>query len=150
LYSREENFLKNYNNEMIDNIKSDLDFIIFHYLGKRKDTKFWKNFKKNNEITENVKKIYNLWNNNVPKVKDLFDKKIEKFNHFPYYTWYTYAMFTQNISIESLSNFVEKNNLNQYKEKRNILKNLQKEVASNCIDHDEFLEIVKKNNVKFI
>jgi tryptophan halogenase len=54
--------IKLYNEIVGNNMDSTLDFIYLHYVTKRKDSAFWKNFKDNHPPTERIKDILYLLN----------------------------------------------------------------------------------------
>jgi tryptophan halogenase len=67
-------------NELVTNSMSDtLDFVYLHYMTKRNDSDFWKNFRKNYPPTERVAKILDLMKNNNLRVYDIEDIKTPTF-----------------------------------------------------------------------
>jgi tryptophan 7-halogenase len=55
-----ETGIKLYNEIVGNNMDDTLDFVYLHYMTKRKDSEFWKNFKENHPPTERIKNILYL------------------------------------------------------------------------------------------
>ena len=146
LYSKDEIYCKRYNYMISLFIKYNVEFISFHYLTNRKDTDFWKNFKKNNLMPEFSKELIKTWNLRAPSHHDLL--KMNDF--FPFYTWYVYGAYSGNISSKFVDKIVVENNLMQYSDKRNYLKNMQKELSDMCMEHREFILDVKSGDIKIV
>ena len=62
--------------EMWDNIR---DFIIFHYITPRKDTKFWINSSKEERYSPRLKRLLEIWKHRMPRQIDYINDKSNNF-----------------------------------------------------------------------
>ena len=62
--------------EMWDNIR---DFIIFHYITPRKDTKFWINSAKEERYSPRLKRLLEMWKYRMPRAIDYINDKSSNF-----------------------------------------------------------------------
>ena len=72
-------FQNQYNDEMTtmwDNIR---DFIIFHYITPRKDSKFWKESSNKERWSPRLKNLMSMWKDRMPRVVDYIDDKNNNF-----------------------------------------------------------------------
>ena len=83
-----ELFENQYNFEMVqmwDNIR---DFIIFHYLGPRKDSEFWRESSKEERMTPRLKDLMEMWKHKMPRVVDYVVGKGNNFFNIGNVLWY--------------------------------------------------------------
>ena len=64
-YTLEKSDIDLYNKEVNQHIDSLVDFIYLHYLCKRKDTPFWKEFRTKNKMPESLKYLINRLDKNL-------------------------------------------------------------------------------------
>ena len=85
LFEANENKKNNYN-EIMGNSNDDiLDFLYLHYLTKRKDSDFWKNFKNNTKMPNGlIDKLENIRNNNFLDTNFTTKKIYASFNLISY------------------------------------------------------------------
>jgi len=58
IYSNDEKIKEKFNNYFLQSTDNILDFIYLHYITKRNDSKFWKNFKNNTKMPEGLLEKY--------------------------------------------------------------------------------------------
>jgi tryptophan halogenase len=132
---RYNNFLKNTNQKI-------LDFLYFHYITKRTDTDFWKNFKKNNTMPEYIKNIIIESNICVPKKSYFRNNEI-----FPFKSWYHVGagtkFFNQDHAQCLLDSVLQGSRIGYYKEFKEIYhRNIQLN-SSIITDHAKLLSDLK-------
>ena len=85
-------FQEQYNSEMTqmwDNIR---DFIVYHYVSPRKDTKFWIESSKEERRSPRLKKLMNMWKYRMPREVDYVNDVGNNFYHMGNTLWYQIAM----------------------------------------------------------
>tara|TARA_Y100001937_G_scaffold71966_1_gene97885 strand:- start:272 stop:1828 length:1557 start_codon:yes stop_codon:yes gene_type:complete len=89
----EANILQDqYNSEMTqmwDNIR---DFIVYHYISPRKDTKFWIESSKEERRSTRLKQLMNMWKYRMPREVDYVNDVGNNFYHMGNTLWYQIAM----------------------------------------------------------
>lgn len=78
---RDECSIKIFNESTGRDVESVMDFIYFHYITKRQDTEFWKNFTEKNEMPDTVKRIYQF-NKNFLFLHELLNSKTFAFENW--------------------------------------------------------------------
>ena len=141
-----EKTIDRYNLKILNINENILAFVHFHYLTKRTDTDFWKNFQKNNKSPEQVALFLNSLKESVPNF-DFFSTNNWVFK-LP--SWYAvssgiqsfpqnqaravFTAHTQGIAEEAYS-YIKNKYITELKINKNSL-----------IDHYEFLEYLKDAN----
>ena len=131
---------KRFNEIYLKQTQEVVDFLYLHYITNKKNTSFWKNFVKNNEIPKNIKYILNICNDKpLNNEIDLYNNTI--FNLSSYY----YVLLGNKIlkikKIKEQSVFLLNNEkINNYK---NILKE-QKILIPKLLTHNNFIDIILK------
>lgn len=128
------NEVHNNNNERV------LDFIYLHYMTKRKDTPFWKNFRKNNKPTKSIQRF-------LERIKEgpMTVTTVEHMNHQKYHTmkWmadsyieisHGLGLLDKKYSEFYSSNYILSPNFAEYSVKMN-------NTVNQMVDHKQFLEI---------
>jgi len=127
-------------NRMINNLnKSFMEFIQFHYLTKRTDTPFWRDFKKNNELLPIVQELADTAEYTVPN-RGIFGK-IQSL--IPTHYWYIVGcgikIWKPDVAQQLLDTFTQGKRgpiFNRQKEEHEI--KLQKNIIP-MMTHDKFL-----------
>jgi tryptophan halogenase len=138
------NSKKTFNGKISYYNKKVLEFICFHYMSSRSDSEFWKNFKTKNLILDDLVKIDNLFQTDIPNIDFFTENKL-----FIHKSWYAVAAglrkidpaissniftsYTQGIRSEYFNNF-----------KSSYFKNLENNLLA-CIDHKKFLNYLINN-----
>ena len=81
-----------YNNEMTimwDNIR---DFIIYHYITPRKDSKFWIDSSKEERFSPRLKTLIKMWKHRMPRKVDYINDKHNNFYSIGNVLWYQIAI----------------------------------------------------------
>ena len=139
-----DDVIKDYNNSFNSIVENIRDFIVLHYLTKRKDTEFWKNIL-NTEIPESLKNNIEKWKIKMPIREDFKNTS-------------SYAMFWQSNFITVMSGlnlFNKKAILNEYGFLSDNVKNyaintvnqeINIENSTKYITHKEILKIIRDIN----
>ena len=81
-----------YNGEMTmmwDNIR---DFIIYHYITPRKDSKFWIDSSKEKRRSPKLKRLMKMWKHRMPRKVDYINDKHNNFYSIGNVLWYQIAI----------------------------------------------------------
>jgi len=92
--------------EMWDNIR---DFIIYHYITPRKDTKFWIDSAKKEKRSPRLKKLMEMWKHRMPREVDYINDKSSNFYSIGNTLYYQIA-----IGMKLLDSKVAKQELKDY------------------------------------
>ena len=128
-----ENKIKKYNNIVLNNNKNILNFLHLHYLTKRNDTDFWKNFHLKNKLPEKLKSIRN-------KLKILNLNRFSK-NDYNYKNTNLYWEPKSYITVLNGLNYVDYFQCN--KVDININDYFKKMSSNKNISHKQFLKDIK-------
>ena len=142
---RDEDSIARYNKIMNDYNIDTVNFLQFHYLGKRTDTVFWKDFRTNNKLTDFIQKLETS-NRDVTQL-------IERgFNESSLYPMGLYIEIGSGIRYWNKERAIEYfNSLNtglrkkRYAEIKPTIIPDQERLLTSCIDHREFLDYVLAN-----
>lgn len=132
------NFNRNNFNSFMANTNDDvLDFLYLHYLTKRKDSPFWKNFKKNTIIPKSLQeKIEHLKENNFIAQNYDYRKKFAGFSINSYIV-VSYGLGLLKSKLIKKISGLEPSQKEYRNEMLNIIKNLK--------SHNNFLEQINSN-----
>lgn len=141
IFQRDQQAISQFNS-IIRNMNAEIvSFIHFHYLSKRNDTEFWRNFKKNNSSPAIMQAFQDISNRTLPSQRDIdYINTVFGFTDDPNYirtfeiaNWHTVGaglkFFKSNFDITSI-------NKSDY-----IASLLSK--SQELIDHMEYLEILR-------
>jgi tryptophan halogenase len=132
LFNQNEKSISLFNEMVNKNMDETLNFVYLHYITKRKDSLFWKNFKKDYLPPPEFKDKLDLLKENNLKFFDI--DEVKKTAFFPLSSYLMVAngldLFTKKININYYENITP--NINQY---LNLINDKSKE----AIDHSEFL-----------
>jgi tryptophan halogenase len=113
-----------------------VNFIYFHYMGLRKDTKFWDKFSYENAPRTLREKI-DLWSHRLPNRND-------SGGYWPFASWFVVGSGIDMINKSVAQNYID--NSEDYKRGMDLYKyylDYQKYKTHECVDHREFLEGLK-------
>lgn len=138
--SKDERAIEEYNEEFLAFADSVLNLVHFHYLNKRNDTKFWQEFKYKNSAPEGLDRLLKIFEYRLPISFD-----ISMTRAFVPESWYIVGAginyFKRDVVEKDYVNYNAQKNeplISQFKDKLNTS-------ANQCMDHDEFLRILKNN-----
>ena len=136
LLNKSSFFINKVNSLFLERNAEVRDFLYFHYLTKRNDSDFWKEFRSNNLMLENVENTIE-WIKETRNIDVDIDKK-----YFSIYSWMQVANGLQLLDMSSYDkeSVVEQETLNNFHS--SFLKN-QDNLAKICISHKEFLEYLR-------
>lgn len=133
-----------YFNERVNRLNEGvLDFIYFHYITKRQDTEYWKNFEVNNEPTPLIKKYKEKFS------LGFNDKEVTpKESVFGIDSWISVGVglnfFNPEFCIKNLNAHARLKNINGIEERLQNEMNHVDELAGQFVDHKSFLDEMKK------
>ena len=137
--NREQKIIDEYNKEFQKRTEGILNLVYFHYLCKRSDTLFWKEFRKKNKIPEQLEQILEIYSYRIPIGTDFCFNRT--FNE------------TSWILVGAGNNFFDMDIINKEYDLFNIKQNLGNSIEKfksslslvehNCIDHDDFIDYIK-------
>jgi len=121
-----------------------LNFLHMHYLTKRSDTDFWKNFAKNNTTPEPIKDLFEVADKTIPDEGYVYRKDNVLFqSHSYYHIGCGIKMFNEKKIQEIWKNYQHDSKKSEFEiEKKYYLENLHAAVPL-LVDHYEFLESMK-------
>ena len=130
-------FQNQYNDEMTtmwDNIR---DFIIFHYITPRKDSKFWKESSNKERWSPRLKNLMSMWKDRMPRVVDYIDDKYNNFYNIGNTLYYQIAigmkLLDKKVAKKELKDYgIYDYSKKMYKEiKENVKINIHKSIKTN-------------------
>jgi tryptophan halogenase len=126
-------------NNYVNNMNSEIvDFIYFHYMTKRKDTKFWKKFTYNN-APEKLKQKLDIWKYRLPNI---FDTGSVWSNRHWTVVGSHLGFFNKDIAKKYIENSkYQKFALEVYP----IFNNIQNDFVLKCDSHNNFLRYLNEN-----
>lgn len=138
LYSRDQRIVDDFNQKFCDISDQVVDFVYFHYMSGRTDTEFWNKFTYEN-APEGVKKHLDIWEYRLPQYQDYAGKI------WSIHSWLEVA-FGINKTNTNLFKEAELNSpAQQWATSRyENLKDFQEKILINAVDHNKFLESLKK------
>ena len=138
--NQSESFKKHFNKECLNRNSEILDFLYLHYLTKRDDSAFWKEFRSATTMPESVKDRLNLWKESPPG-----SIRYEGHKMFGTDNWLQVAdgleLLDQQASINRLTNL---NLVDHITRQLHILNANQQIALHSCLDHFEFLNFLKQ------
>ena len=112
------------------------NFIYFHYMGLRKDTKFWEKFSYEN-APEELKSKLDLWQHRLPGRYDNGD-------HWSGTSWMLVGAAQNNINKDASKYYLElSKDYQRGLESYDYFVNYQNYKVLECMDHRKFLESLK-------
>lgn len=81
-----------YNSEMTQMWDTIRDFIVYHYITPRKDTKFWIESAKEERFSPRLKKLLEMWKYRMPREVDYINDKGNNFYNIGNTLWYQIAI----------------------------------------------------------
>ena len=143
IISGDQHYINRYNSYMEKINQQVLDFVSFHYITKRKDTVFWKDFTKKYKKTIVVDHLITASKTAMPQT-DFY-----KTDMFSFKSFYHIGAGTQFFNKESAAMLYNSNvqgiRGEQYRElKSKYLKNINL-ALNNTVNHYDFLEYLKNN-----
>lgn len=127
-----------FNNIFVKRNQAIVNFLCFHYMGKRNDSEFWNNWK-NKILPKELEDLTQRWKRTVPSNADSGNP-----NLFTLESWIAVAMGIKWIEPDVVKKLIEANNINNISALGyNDVKKYQDSFIDSCIDHNEFLNILR-------
>jgi tryptophan halogenase len=139
LDSLDERNARDFNKRFREISDAVVDFIYFHYMSGRTDTKFWTKFSIDN-APKHVKTLLDTWEYRLPQFNDFTDE-----TSWGMGSWMVVAAGIDKLNKDTIkqsydSSFPLKQAVKFYSE----MKNRQDMAADSCVDHNVFLEELRK------
>jgi len=131
--------INEYNIDFEKKTDSILNIVYFHYLNKRQDTPFWKEFREKNQHPESIVEILETFKYRTPFKSDKMF-----YDSFAIESWLIVAAGNK-----YFSNDVIENEFLTYNVRENIINNVNhhkenlRKVSGMCIEHDSFIKYMK-------
>jgi len=123
---------------MWDHIK---DFIVYHYITPRKDTKFWIEAKKSKRHSEKLKKLLEMWKIRMPRLVDYITDKNNNFYYIGNVLWYQIAIGMKLLDPKLAEQELKDYNLYDYaKEKYNLITTEIEKLLPTFVDTNTYYE----------
>jgi tryptophan 7-halogenase len=136
LRCNDAHFAKKVNEVFLKRNNEVLEFLYIHYLTKRDDSPFWREFKIKNKMIDSVAETLELLKNN--QYMDMSDRML-----FTTKSWIMVAADLGLLDKDKCKNIISKYNVDQIEtHKLSLMKNHQN-VIRTCLSHKEFLEYMK-------
>lgn len=129
---------KEFNTTIYEMNSEIVNFIYLHYMGLRKDTLFWHKFSYEN-APQALKEKIDLWQNRLPNKND-------SGGYFQFASWFLIGSGINIINKSVAQKYID--NSEDYKKGMDLYKyylDYQKYKTHECLDHREFLEVLKLN-----
>ena len=118
---------------------SILDFLYFHYITKRTDTPFWKDYVKTTKIPDGLQSLMKKWDGSIPENVDFNDTA------FGYHGWLSIGsglnFFDKNLYIDRYENFEDKDRIQNH---HDYLMQVKKELYDLSYGNNEYLNNLTK------
>ena len=128
-----------FNNQIVNINDQVKDFIQLHYLTKRNDSPFWKEFRTKNKISN---RILNL--EKCRTIEELRNYTLKNFELFSPYVFAAVNLINPEIYIRKLMTFSNDQLMEISKNKESYISSLKNFVTYNAIDHYQFLNHINK------
>ena len=126
-----------FNKKFVKRNQEIVNFLCFHYMGQRNDSEFW-NIWKNKKLPKELEELSRRWKRTLPSFAD------EGRDLFTLESWIAVAIGIKWIEPEVVKKFIEANNINNVSALGyDDVKRYQDSFIDHCIDHGEFLKILK-------
>jgi len=135
---RNQETIDEFNKKFVSANSQVMNFIYLHYMSGRKDTDFWKPYQEVERAPEDIQSLLSTWSYRIPEYKDFRGQM------FPFESWISVAEGVGRLNTEVYKRTYENNRIfDLVGDSYEVFKNNQKDVASRCADHKEFLEDLK-------
>jgi tryptophan halogenase len=129
-----------FNTEAEELTNGIFNFVYFHYLGKRNDSKFWNKFKAPESHPLEIQKKLNIINNFVPKNIDFTG-----ITPFGLHSWLSVAYGLNQLNIDVMKEMVKNNCYREkFKKEIEVWKSNIEVASSDCTSHVYFLKVLKQ------
>ena len=126
-----------FNETFVQRNQEVVDFLAFHYMGKRNDSEFWTAWK-TKKLPKQLDKLTKRWKRTVPSYSD------DNRDLFSLDSWIAVAIGIKWIEPEAVNTYIEANNINNVSALGyDDVKQYQDSHVDPCIDHQTFLNIMR-------
>lgn len=130
----DDSFVEHYNNAIMEMNENVLDFLYFHYITKRKDSKFWKEYLETTEQPESFKILMENLNNHLFSVNDFVT------HPFSLHSWIQVGFGLDLLNRELFIEEYKRTDQNRIKEHISYLKKWGDYITSNAYVEKEYLD----------
>lgn len=140
LVNRDEKSIKEYNKEFTRSVNSILGLVQFHYFTKRKDSKFWQEFREKNTTSPVLENVLELYSYRLPSNIESYT-----YNAFPSFSWFLVGAGIDYFSEKVVNDEVRAYNVDYALTDKNRKQFRQTfdSIISKCINHNEFLNTLR-------
>jgi tryptophan halogenase len=137
--NQSETFRNKFNRECLERNERVVEFLYWHYLTKRDDSEFWRNFRSNTEMIPSIQERLDLWSETPPSAYNepgsLLGNQswIQVADGLKLFNDYPFKAKSSTINIDKLVG-----------KKYETLKMAIKDYVGRAVTHDEFLEMGRK------
>ena len=128
-----------YNSEMGTMWDDIRDFITYHYITPRNDTKFWTDSSSKERWTPRLTRLMNMWKHRMPRVVDYIRDKHNNFYNIGNVLWYQIGigmkLFDPKIAKQELEDY---GLYEESKKQKDVIKNLVQKVKRDCMGTNEY------------
>lgn len=130
----DDSFVEHYNNVIMEMNGNVLDFLYFHYITKRKDSKFWKEYLETTEQPESFKILMENLNSHLFSVNDFVT------HPFSLHSWIQVGFGLDLLNRELFIEEYKRTDQNRIKEHISYLKKWGNYIISNAYVEKEYLD----------
>jgi tryptophan halogenase len=139
LSSLDDRNARDFNRKFREMSDAVVDFIYFHYMSGRTDTEFWTKFSIEN-APDNVKNMLETWEYRLPQFNDFTNEVVWGMG-----SWMVVAAGIDKLNTDVIKqsydfSFSQRESANFYSD----MKNRQNIALNSCVDHNTFLEELRK------
>lgn len=131
--------IKKQYNEIVGNISDHvMEFLSFHYITKRRDSKFWRDLNEKNFIPKNIKRYMEIWKDQIPT-------NIDNHSYWDMFTSDNYLMVGNGLGIfdDYKDNWVKQFKSMGVKNNKEYwvgVGELLNRISNNCPKHEDFIK----------
>jgi tryptophan 7-halogenase len=142
--TKDEKLAEDYNRQTLQMNDAVLDFLYAHYITKREDTPFWKEYLKTTQMPEKMKKTMEEWKIRPLNFGDFYN------NPFHIHSWLSVGMGLDFFNNDLFLEHYEKSDKQKIENHHQSLIHQAKEVEKNVFKHREFLNKIKNDKISYI
>jgi len=136
-----EELQNQYNKEMVSMWDDIRDFIVYHYITPRKDTKFWIDASDKKRRSEELNSMIEIWKHRMPRTVDYNKRGTGNFHSLGNTLWYHIGIGMKNFSSSVAKQELIDYNLYEHNEnKYQYIKNKIQETVPKCVNGKKYYE----------
>ena len=144
LKTKNEKLAEDFNKQTLEMNDNVLDFLYAHYITKRNDTPFWKDYLNTTSYPNNLKEKMKGWETKGINFSDFYN------NPFHLHSWLAVGMGLDFFNNDLFIEHYEKSDKQKIENHHQSLIHQNKEIEKNVFKHREFLNKVKNDKISYI